>query len=158
MERLACKSYHSDSCLNRCSFCPGTPGSSQTANLFDVPQQRLMDLDESVDLKLSCETAAQQLKLGIKQRNLSPCSQVLSQIVSCCLKVKPMLNSVKPCISPRSSCFNSSLAGRLGGWFALGPGGSDHHRRGRCRCRDQRQDQRMVALGSEFRGPKKMAK
>ena len=38
VERLACKSYHSDSCLNRCSFCPGTPGSSQTANLFDVPR------------------------------------------------------------------------------------------------------------------------
>lgn len=36
VERLACKSYHSDICLNRCSDCPGTPGSSQTANIIDV--------------------------------------------------------------------------------------------------------------------------
>eukprot|EP00931_Biecheleriopsis_adriatica_P101107 TRINITY_DN76319_c0_g1_i1.p1 TRINITY_DN76319_c0_g1~~TRINITY_DN76319_c0_g1_i1.p1 ORF type:complete len:1365 (+),score=211.34 TRINITY_DN76319_c0_g1_i1:65-4096(+) len=36
VERRACKSYHQDSCLNNCAACPGTPGSSQTANMIDV--------------------------------------------------------------------------------------------------------------------------
>ncbi|CAE7220202.1 unnamed protein product, partial [Symbiodinium microadriaticum] len=36
VHRLACQSYHSDTCTRQCNFCPGTAGSSQTANMIDA--------------------------------------------------------------------------------------------------------------------------
>eukprot|EP00931_Biecheleriopsis_adriatica_P054363 TRINITY_DN3197_c0_g2_i2.p1 TRINITY_DN3197_c0_g2~~TRINITY_DN3197_c0_g2_i2.p1 ORF type:complete len:1226 (+),score=169.70 TRINITY_DN3197_c0_g2_i2:86-3679(+) len=36
VERYACSSYHQDTCLNECSKCPGTTGSSQISTMIDV--------------------------------------------------------------------------------------------------------------------------
>mmetsp|Transcript_139134 Transcript_139134/g.432904 ORF Transcript_139134/g.432904 Transcript_139134/m.432904 type:complete len:1252 (-) Transcript_139134:508-4263(-) len=36
VHRLACKSYHQDTCKNKCSACPGTAGSSQISSIIDM--------------------------------------------------------------------------------------------------------------------------